>query len=156
MRPAYAVRPFFYVFRHAEATLQDRPARARHRSPPRRPLARDFRRDGLEPRRRGRVPAGRVRQGLLRRAHRGRAGLALPRARVPHPGAQAGGEVPEELEPALPQAGEGYDARVGSSPARLVIALSVASVLAIFVVYTAVAGNGVANLKPSTIAGHTG
>ena len=36
------------------------------------------------------------------------------------------------------------------------IALSVASVLAIFVVYTAVAGNGVANLKPSTIAGHTG
>src|SRR5205823_8309461 len=90
MRPAYAVRPFFYVFRHAEATLQDRPARARHRSPPRRPLARDVRRDGLEPRRRGRVPAGRVRQGLLRRAHRGRAGLAVPRARVPHSGAETG------------------------------------------------------------------
>ena len=36
------------------------------------------------------------------------------------------------------------------------IALSVASALAIFVVYTAVAGNGVADLKPSTLAGHTG
>jgi cytochrome c-type biogenesis protein CcmE len=37
-----------------------------------------------------------------------------------------------------------------------VIALSVAAALAIFVVYTALAGNGVANLKPSTLAGHTG
>jgi len=37
-----------------------------------------------------------------------------------------------------------------------VIALSVAAVLAIFVVYTALAGNGVANLTPSTVAGHTG
>ena len=33
---------------------------------------------------------------------------------------------------------------MGSSPARLVIALSVAAALAIFVVYTALAGNGVA------------
>jgi len=45
---------------------------------------------------------------------------------------------------------------VGSSPARLVIALSVAAALAIFVVYTALAGNGVADLAPSTVAGHTG
>ncbi len=45
---------------------------------------------------------------------------------------------------------------MGSSPARLVIALSVAATLAIFVVYTALAGNGVANLTPSTVAGHTG
>jgi len=37
-----------------------------------------------------------------------------------------------------------------------VIALSVAGALAIFVVYTALAGNGVANLTPSTVAGHTG
>jgi cytochrome c-type biogenesis protein CcmE len=37
-----------------------------------------------------------------------------------------------------------------------VIALSVAAALAIFVVYTAVAGNGVADLRPSTLAGHTG
>jgi cytochrome c-type biogenesis protein CcmE len=37
-----------------------------------------------------------------------------------------------------------------------VIALSVAAVLAIFVVYTALAGNGVADLTPSTLAGHTG
>ena len=36
------------------------------------------------------------------------------------------------------------------------IALSVAAALAIFVVYTALAGNGVANLSPSTVAGHTG
>jgi cytochrome c-type biogenesis protein CcmE len=45
---------------------------------------------------------------------------------------------------------------VGSSPARLVIALSVAAALAIFVVYTALAGNGVAQLRPSTLAGHNG
>ena len=46
--------------------------------------------------------------------------------------------------------------RVGSSPARLVIALSVAAALAIFVVYTALAGNGVADVTPSSVAGHTG
>ena len=45
---------------------------------------------------------------------------------------------------------------VGSSPARLVIALSVAAALAIFVVYTALAGNGVADVTPSTLAAHTG
>jgi cytochrome c-type biogenesis protein CcmE len=37
-----------------------------------------------------------------------------------------------------------------------VIALSVAAALAVFVVYTALAGNGVAQLEPSTVAGHTG
>jgi cytochrome c-type biogenesis protein CcmE len=37
-----------------------------------------------------------------------------------------------------------------------VIALSVAAALAVFVVYTALAGNGVADLTPSTLAGHTG
>ena len=31
-----------------------------------------------------------------------------------------------------------------------------AAALAIFVVYTALAGNGVAQLRPSTLAGHTG
>ena len=36
------------------------------------------------------------------------------------------------------------------------IALSVAGALAIFVVYTALAGNGVVNLTPSTVAGHSG
>ena len=45
---------------------------------------------------------------------------------------------------------------VGSSPARLVIALSVAGALTIFVVYTALAGNGIANVTPSTLAGHAG
>jgi cytochrome c-type biogenesis protein CcmE len=37
-----------------------------------------------------------------------------------------------------------------------VIALSVAAALAIFVVYTALAGNGVADVRPSTLAGHHG
>jgi cytochrome c-type biogenesis protein CcmE len=37
-----------------------------------------------------------------------------------------------------------------------VIALSVAAALAVFVVYTALAGNGVAQLTPSTIVGHAG
>jgi cytochrome c-type biogenesis protein CcmE len=37
-----------------------------------------------------------------------------------------------------------------------VIALSVAAALAIFVVYTALAGNGIADLTPSSLAGHTG
>jgi cytochrome c-type biogenesis protein CcmE len=37
-----------------------------------------------------------------------------------------------------------------------VIALSVAAALAIFVVYTALAGNGVADLTPSTVVGHSG
>lgn len=36
------------------------------------------------------------------------------------------------------------------------IALSVAAALAIFVVYTALAGNGVAQLRPSTVAGAKG
>ena len=36
------------------------------------------------------------------------------------------------------------------------IALSVATALAVFVVYTALAGNGVADVTPSTLAGHTG
>jgi cytochrome c-type biogenesis protein CcmE len=37
-----------------------------------------------------------------------------------------------------------------------VIALSVAAALAVFVVYTALAGNGVADLTPSTVPGHHG
>jgi cytochrome c-type biogenesis protein CcmE len=37
-----------------------------------------------------------------------------------------------------------------------VIALSVAAALAVFVVYTALAGNGIAQLTPSTLTGHSG
>jgi len=37
-----------------------------------------------------------------------------------------------------------------------VIALSVAAALAVFIVYTALAGNGIAQLTPSQLAGHTG
>ena len=42
------------------------------------------------------------------------------------------------------------------SPARLVVALSVAAVLAIFLVYTAIAGGGTPSVKPSQLAGHNG
>lgn len=41
------------------------------------------------------------------------------------------------------------------SPARLVIALSVAAVLAIFLIYTSLAG-GTPSLRPSQLAGHGG
>jgi cytochrome c-type biogenesis protein CcmE len=42
------------------------------------------------------------------------------------------------------------------SPARLVIALSVAALLAVFLLYTAVAGSSTPNYKPSELAGKTG
>jgi cytochrome c-type biogenesis protein CcmE len=45
---------------------------------------------------------------------------------------------------------------VRRSPARLVIALSVAAALAIFVIYTAVAGAGVPQIQPSDLAQHHG
>jgi cytochrome c-type biogenesis protein CcmE len=41
------------------------------------------------------------------------------------------------------------------SPARLIVALSVAAVLAIFLIYTSLAG-GTPSLRPSQLAGHTG
>jgi cytochrome c-type biogenesis protein CcmE len=43
-----------------------------------------------------------------------------------------------------------------ASPARLVIALSVASVLAVFLLYTSIAGGGNPSLAPSELAGRTG
>lgn len=43
-----------------------------------------------------------------------------------------------------------------SSPARLVIALSIAAVLAVFLLYTSIAGGGTPSLRPSQLAGHTG
>ena len=42
------------------------------------------------------------------------------------------------------------------SPARLVVALAVAAVLAVFLLYTAVAGNSTPTLIPSQIGHHTG
>jgi cytochrome c-type biogenesis protein CcmE len=42
-----------------------------------------------------------------------------------------------------------------TSPARLVIALGVAAMLAVFLVYTAIAG-GTPQVKPSQLMGHTG
>jgi cytochrome c-type biogenesis protein CcmE len=46
-------------------------------------------------------------------------------------------------------------ARKGN-PARLVIALSVAAVLAVFLLYSSIAGGGTPALRPSTLAGHDG
>jgi cytochrome c-type biogenesis protein CcmE len=42
------------------------------------------------------------------------------------------------------------------SPARLVVALSVAAVLAVFLLYTAVAGHSTPTLTPSQVAGEHG
>ena len=42
------------------------------------------------------------------------------------------------------------------SPARLVIALSIAAVLAVFLLYTSIAGGGTPSLQPSQLAGHAG
>ena len=42
------------------------------------------------------------------------------------------------------------------SPARLVIALSIAAVLAVFLLYTSIAGGGTPSLSPGELAGHTG
>jgi cytochrome c-type biogenesis protein CcmE len=42
------------------------------------------------------------------------------------------------------------------SPARLIVALSVAAVLAIFLLYTSIAGGGTPTLRPSQIPGHLG
>lgn len=42
------------------------------------------------------------------------------------------------------------------SPARLVIALSIAAVLAVFLLYTSIAGGGTPAIQPSQLAGHTG
>lgn len=43
-----------------------------------------------------------------------------------------------------------------ASPARLVIALSVAGVLAVFLLYTSIAGGGNPSLAPSELAGRSG
>jgi len=43
----------------------------------------------------------------------------------------------------------------GRSPARLIIALSVAAVLAVFLLYTSFAGGATPSLRPSQLVGHT-
>jgi cytochrome c-type biogenesis protein CcmE len=42
------------------------------------------------------------------------------------------------------------------SPARLIVALSIAGALAIFLLYTAIAGSGTATIKPSQLTTHVG
>jgi cytochrome c-type biogenesis protein CcmE len=43
-----------------------------------------------------------------------------------------------------------------ASPARLLIALAVAAVLAVFLLYTSIAGGGNPSVRPSQLAGHRG
>ena len=42
------------------------------------------------------------------------------------------------------------------SPARLIVALSVAAVLAVFLLYTSIAGGGTPSIQPSQLKGHDG
>ncbi|HEX6663209.1 MAG TPA: cytochrome c maturation protein CcmE [Gaiellaceae bacterium] len=42
------------------------------------------------------------------------------------------------------------------SPVRLIIALSVAAALAVFLLYTSIAGGGTPSLRPSQLRGHDG
>jgi cytochrome c-type biogenesis protein CcmE len=42
------------------------------------------------------------------------------------------------------------------SPARLIVALSVAAALAIFILYTSIAGNATPTIQPSELKGHAG
>jgi cytochrome c-type biogenesis protein CcmE len=42
------------------------------------------------------------------------------------------------------------------SPARLIVALSVAAALAVFLLYTSIAGGGTPQIRPSQLTGHTG
>jgi cytochrome c-type biogenesis protein CcmE len=42
------------------------------------------------------------------------------------------------------------------NPTRLVVALSVAGALAVFLVYTAIAGGGVSTIRPSGLSSHLG
>jgi len=42
------------------------------------------------------------------------------------------------------------------SPARLVIALSIAAALAVFLLYTSIAGGGTPTIRPSQLPGHSG
>ena len=46
--------------------------------------------------------------------------------------------------------------RRGGSPVRLVVALSVAATLAVFLLYTSLAGGAVPSLRPSQLAGRAG
>ena len=106
--------------------------------------------------------AGRLRQGLLRRADRGRArarSAAITATSCPTRrgvARSARGAADRRLS-ATP--GPRTIARMPAWPrkrsrARLVVALSVAAVLAVFLLYTSIAGGGTPSLPPSQLAGH--
>src|SRR5215203_5990795 len=78
------VRPTaFLPFSHGQGSIAYRPPGARHRPPPRRSLAGGGGHHRVEPGGRRRLHAGGVREGVLRRADGGVAGLALRRPRLP-------------------------------------------------------------------------
>src|SRR5438477_4274279 len=85
-----------------------------------------------------------VRQGVLRLAYRGVPGRALPGARVRDPAPPRVGHA-SNVGPTVRSSDENAAPTMSSmsrrrSPARLVIALSIAAVLAIFLLYTSIAG----------------
>jgi cytochrome c-type biogenesis protein CcmE len=56
----------------------------------------------------------------------------------------------------VPTAGYPPEVARKRSPARLVIALSIAAVLAVFLLYTSIAGGGTPSVKPSELDAHKG
>ncbi len=66
--------------------------------------------------------------------------------------------VPGSRLGATTAASRGYpdDVTRKRSPARLVIALSIAAVLAVFLLYTSIAGGGTPSVRPSQLDGQTG
>ena len=141
---------------HAAPTDTHRPARARHRRPPRRSLARGERDHewNLEV------------VGAFMRAAYGKGYCdALTEDAPGSLCVEHGYRVPERPERRRTgrRAASGRRAARTTSgvarkanPARLVIALSVAAALAVFLLYTSIAGGGTPSLRPSTLAGHTG
>ena len=83
----------------------------------------------------------------------------MPARRERLPGAERSVQRREGCRGAFPPAGShSYPLWVARkrSPARLVIALSIAAVLAVFLLYTSIAGGGTPSLRPSQLAGRTG
>ena len=134
----------------AKRPVPDRSARARHRPAARRPLAGGRRHRRVVARGRRGVHARRVRQGLLRRPDRGSPGSLCADHGYRVPGAHS--TQPTNVEHVASARLPGVPTR---SPARLVVALSVAGVLAVFLLYTAVAGNSTPTLTPSQLAART-
>ena len=144
-----SVRLGFYPDRMTSTPVPHRSARARHRPPARRPLA-----GGRRDRASGRSTSSRpscappTARATATRSPRSRPGSSAPITAIaclsaaPHPPPSAS-RRPATLLPCPTR-----------SPARLVVALSVAAVLAVFLLYTALAGGRRRRSTPSKLAGH--